>query len=223
MKPTHKSTLTPKLRFPEFEDAGEWEKKPLKEIAKINPTNEGLPDSFVYIDLESVEAGELKAKAKIAREGAPSRAQRVLERGDIIYQVVRPYQRNNLLCDFKDGDDYVASTGYAQIRARGSNGFLYQAIHTDIFVNRVIAKCTGSNYPAINCSDLAEIYLGIPPALLEQRKIAACLSSLDELISAESRKLEALKMHKKGLLQNLFPSVGDAGAKNLSPVQGVEG
>ena len=201
--------LVPKLRFPEFRKAEGWTEKPLKAAAHINPANDGLPESFVYIDLESVDAGELKAKERISRIGAPSRAQRLVERGDIIYQVVRPYQRNNLLCEFDDDEEYVASTGYAQLRAKGSNRFLYQSIHTDSFVGRVIAKCTGSNYPAINSSDLAEIQLPIPLTLPEQQKIAECLSSVDELIAAQSRKLDALKTHKKGLMQQLFPREGE--------------
>jgi type I restriction enzyme S subunit len=201
--------LVPKLRFPEFRNVEGWTEKPLKAAAEINPANAGLPESFIYIDLESVEAGKLKAKNRIAREGAPSRAQRPVERGDIIYQVVRPYQRNNLLCEFDDDENYVASTGYAQLRAQGSNRFLYQSIHTDSFVGRVIAKCTGSNYPAINSSDLAEIQLPIPPTLLEQQKIASCLSSVDELMAAQGRKVDALKTHKKGLMQQLFPREGE--------------
>ena len=201
--------LVPKLRFPEFREAEGWKEKPLKAAAEINPANGGLPESFVYIDLESVDAGELKAKERISRVGAPSRAQRLVERGDIIYQVVRPYQRNNLLCEFDDDENYVASTGYAQLRAKGSNRFLYQSIHTDSFVGRVIAKCTGSNYPAINSSDLAEIHLPIPPTLPEQQKIAECLSSVDELMAAQARKVDALKTHKKGLMQQLFPREGE--------------
>lgn len=204
-----KPASTPKLRFPEFRGTEAWAEKPLKEAALINPANSGLPESFVYIDLESVDAGELKKKARVSRIGAPSRAQRLLERGDIIYQVVRPYQRNNLLCEFADEDDYVASTGYAQLRARGSNRFLYQSVHTDSFVGKVMAKCTGSNYPAINSSDLAEIELPLPPTYLEQQKIADCLSSVDELIAAQARKVFALKSYKNGLLQQLFPREGE--------------
>lgn len=209
MKEEEKTALVPKLRFPAFRGTEGWTEKPLKAAAHINPANGELPDSFVYIDLESVDSGNLKAKERISRLGAPSRAQRLVERGDIIYQVVRPYQRNNLLCEFDDGEYYVASTGYAQLRAKGSNRFLYQSIHTDSFVGRVIAKCTGSNYPAINSSDLAEIQLPIPPTLPEQQKIADCLSSLDELMAAQARKVDALKTHKKALMQQLFPHEGE--------------
>ena len=201
--------LVPKLRFPEFREAEGWSEKPLQAVAKINPANDGLPEFFVYIDLESVESGELKVKTRISKIGAPSRAQRLIKSGDIVYQVVRPYQRNNLLCDFDDDEDYVASTGYAQLRAIGSNHFLYQSIHTDSFVGKVIEKCTGSNYPAINSSDLGGIELPLPPTLAEQQKIADCLSSLDELIAAQARKVDLLKTHKKGLMQQFFPREGE--------------
>ena len=201
--------LTPKLRFPEFRDAGGWEGKTLAEICTVNPTSDELPESFFYIDLESVEAGKLTAPKKINRNDAPSRAQRLLEPGDTVFQVVRPYQRNNYFFDLRESESYVASTGYAQLRAHNSQVFLYQVIHTDGFVNKVIAKCTGSSYPAINSSDLAEIPLEVPPDPAEQQKIAECLTTLDEVIAAQSQKLDALKTHKKGLMQQLFPREGE--------------
>ena len=208
-KDPSRPALVPKLRFPEFEGAGEWEERLLKDVAGINPANNGLPSAFVYIDLESVEAGKLQARNHVMRDLAPSRAQRLIEDGDIIFQVVRPYQRNNLLCEFVDSEAYVASTGYAQLRAKESNQFLFQSIHTDSFVDRVMKKCTGSNYPAISSSDLAIVPVVMPPSIPEQQRIASCLSSLDELITAQSRKVEALKTHKKGLMQQLFPREGE--------------
>lgn len=78
MKQEETTALVPKLRFPEFRGTLEWKEKPLKAAAEINPANGGLPESFVYIDLESVDAGELKAKDRISRVGAPSRAQRLV-------------------------------------------------------------------------------------------------------------------------------------------------
>ena len=205
VKGAETAVLVPRLRFPEFRGAGEWELKDLEKICDINPPNTGLPDTFDYIDLESVEAGELKTKKKISRDNAPSRAQRVLQNGDVIYQSVRPYQKNNWFCVFNDDDNYVASTGYAQLRAYDSKEFLYQIVHCDDFVGRVIAQCTGSNYPAINSSDLAKIHVAIPRHK-EQQKIADCLSSLDEAITLEAKRLEALKVHKQGLMQQLFPA-----------------
>ncbi len=197
--------LVPRLRFPEFRHMRAWNENALTGICDVNPTHSGLPESFYYIDLESVEAGTLQNPQWIERANAPSRAQRLLRDGDILYQTVRPYQRNNLLFNFANGEDYVASTGYAQLRARESIGFLYQLIHTDSFVERVLAKCTGSNYPAINSSVLESVAVWIPPDSAEQQKIAACLGSLDDLIAAEGRKLAGLREHKQGLMQQLFP------------------
>lgn len=98
--------------------------------------------------------------------------------------------------------------GYAQLRAFESNKYLFQYLHNDRFVARVIAKCTGSNYPAINSSDLSEIKTEIPK-IEEQQKIADCLFSLDDLITAQNQKVEALKQQKKGLMQQLFPAEGE--------------
>jgi len=106
-----KQALVPRLRFPEFREAGEWDFRELEDACEVNPSNSALPESFVYIDLESVESGQLIKKKKISQEGAPSRAQRILRSGDVIFQIVRPYQKNNLFCDFNDNEQYVASTG----------------------------------------------------------------------------------------------------------------
>ncbi len=208
MSTKEKTKLVPKLRFPEFRELQAWHPRKLSDACEVNPSSPVLPDHFFYIDLESVEAGKLIAKKIIKKNEAPSRAQRVLNVGDVIFQMVRPYQRNNFFFQENDSSSYVASTGYAQLRAKDSPEFLFQAVHVDHFVDRVIAKCTGSSYPAINSSDLAEVPL-VVPSPNEQQKIADCLSSLDELIAAQARKVETLKTHKKGLMQQLFPREGE--------------
>ncbi|MDP3443582.1 MAG: restriction endonuclease subunit S, partial [Ignavibacteria bacterium] len=205
----NENKIVPKLRFPEFQDAEEWKEKQLEQICEVNPSIEKLPKRFVYIDLESVEDGVLLQKKNITLDGAPSRAQRLLKIGDVIFQMVRPYQKNNYFFQPLDDFDYVASTGYAQLRAHQSSMYLFQYLHHQGFVDKVLAKCTGSSYPAINSSDLSKILIEIPD-FKEQQKIATCLSSIDELIIAQSQKLDTLKTHKKGLMQQLFPAEGDA-------------
>ena len=200
--------MVPRLRFPEFRDAGEWEEKELFHVCEINSCAKFLPRNFVYIDLESVAEGRLLKKKIIPRENAPSRAQRLLKAGDLIFQMVRPYQKNNYFFMPCDNLNYVASTGYAQLRAYESNRYLFQYMHHDKFVSSVLEKCSGSNYPAVNSSDLSSILVQIP-SLPEQQKIADCLSSLDDLITAQMDKLAALKTHKKGLMQQLFPCEGE--------------
>ncbi|TAF95877.1 MAG: restriction endonuclease subunit S [Cytophagales bacterium] len=199
----------PKFRFKEFEDSGEWVEKSFEEICDVNPSSNQLPFEFVYIDLESVDNGILKKVNKITLEGAPSRAQRLLKKNDVIYQMVRPYQMNNYFFQAESEIKYVASTGYAQLRAFESSEFLFQLIHTQYFVDKVLTRCTGSNYPAINSSDLKLIELQIPKNPKEQQKIAETLSSVDDLINAQNQKIEALQLHKKGLLQGLFPTINN--------------
>jgi len=193
--------LVPQLRFSEFE--GEWIMKKFRKIVDINPKNKELPNSFIYIDLESVNNGNLLKEERIFKVDAPSRAQRLLSKKDILYQTVRPYQKNNYFFD-KAENDYVASTGYAQIRtSNNSTSFLYQYIHTNYFVNKVLLRCTGTSYPAINSTDLSKIKVATP-LLSEQQKIANFLTAIDKRIHTLEKKKTLLEQYKKGVMHKIF-------------------
>ena len=194
----------PKLRFKEFSD--EWEEKKLEDIGEINPKSKSIPKKFVYIDLESVVDGQLKEKKIIEKEEAPSRAKRLVEKNDILYQMVRPYQQNNLYFSFNDELDYVASTGYAQIRTFYHNNsmYVYHLMHTKKFLDKVLERCTGTSYPAINSEDLSNISIKISKNINEQEKIANFLSSIDKKISLTEEKLELFREYKKGVMQKIF-------------------
>ena len=140
----------PALRFKDHQgkEYPKWRRVRVKEICEINPNSGVLPESFIYIDLESVEKGRLLSKNKITKSDAPSRAQRVLHFQDVLIQSVRPYQQNNLHFEFNG--DYVASTGYTQLRAIDSSRFLYYLLHVKRTLNKILARCTGTSYPAIN-------------------------------------------------------------------------
>ena len=180
----------------------DWEEKELKSIAIVNPSSNHLPDKFFYIDLERVTDGRLSEPEYIDKDNAPSRAQRVLQKGDILYQTVRPYQRNNLFFDLQGS--YVASTGYAQLRSKGVKRFLYYLVYSNGFVDEVISRCTGTSYPAINSSDLAGISVFIPESTEEQEKIADFLTAIDNKIEAIAQQIELTEQFKKGLLQKMF-------------------
>jgi type I restriction enzyme S subunit len=179
----------------------EWKEKQLGEVAIINPKTNSLPNEFVYIDLESVEKGNLLKETLIRKDDAPSRAQRRLEKEDVLFQMVRPYQGNNLFFD-KSGE-YVASTGYAQIRPYENASFIYHYLHLESFVAEVINRCTGTSYPAINANDLATISVQIP-CLKEQIKIANFLTAIADKITQTQAELDAMKQYKQGLLQQMF-------------------
>ena len=84
----------PKIRFKGYNE--DWEQRKLNEVAEFNPKSD-LPESFEYVDLESVVGTEMVSHRTETKETAPSRAQRLAQTGDVFFQTVRPYQRNNYL------------------------------------------------------------------------------------------------------------------------------
>ena len=183
----------------------DWEVKRLGEICVINPASSNIiPDEFFYVDLESVSSGKLEKKQKIRRRNAPSRAQRQFEKNDILYQTVRPYQRNNLFVNF-DSKNYIASTGYAIIRSNNNvdSHYIYQIIHLNNFVNIILDNCTGTSYPAINPKFLKTIPVIIPKKE-EQAAIANVLSCMDKEIETLNTKLEKYRNLKTAMMQQLL-------------------
>lgn len=194
----------PELRFKGFTD--EWEERKLKDIAQFNPKTV-LPDEFEYVDLESVVGTEMISHRTESKDQAPSRAQRLAQKGDVFYQTVRPYQMNNYLYDLPY-DNYVFSTGYAQMRPNIDSYFLLNSVQNKQFVQHVLDRSTGTSYPAINSSDLSNIEIHVPSKLSEQQKIGAFFQSIDDTIALHQRKLAKLKELKQGYLQKLFPRNG---------------
>lgn len=190
----------PEIRFKGFTDA--WEQRKLSEVVTINPKTE-LPDEFKYVDLESVEGTNLLGFQVIKKENAPSRAQRLASYGDVFYQTVRPYQRNNYLFENVD-KDMVFSTGYAQLRSKLDSYFLLTLVQNDNFVKVVLDNCTGTSYPAINGSELGKITVQIPSNEVEANQIGKVFRGIDKSITLHQRKLDKLQEVRKGLLQKMF-------------------
>ena len=194
----------PRIRFKEFTE--DWEQRKLSEVVTINPKTD-LPDEFKYVDLESVVGINLLGFQVIKRENAPSRAQRLASYGDVFFQTVRPYQRNNYLFENVD-KDMVFSTGYAQLRSKLDSYFLLTLVQNDNFVKVVLDNCTGTSYPAINGSELGKITVQIPSNEVEANQIGKVFRVIDKSITLHQCKLEKLKLTKKALLQKLFPKNG---------------
>lgn len=89
----------------------------------------------------------------------------------------------------------------------GFGGYLFQSEFVKLQIRH---QAQGTKVFGIAKSRLGQIILPLPPSRDEQRKIVGCLQSLDELIALGTQKLDALKRHKKGLLQQLFPAEGEA-------------
>ena len=186
----------PRLRFPEFQNAGEWDVKPLSTAAK-NLDNRRRP-----ITSSDRVAGD------IPYYGASG----------IVDYVEGFVFDEDLLCVSEDGANLVARTYPIAFPISGKT-WVNNHAHVLRFDNACTQKfvevylnsiklddfITGMAQPKLNKAMLDRI--PIPhPEVPEQQRIADCLSSLDDLIAAQTQKLEALKTHKKGLMQQLFPS-----------------
>ena len=197
--------MKPKIRFSSSNIL--YEEKTLSEISTINPKT-NVPLEFEYVDLESVSGTEMTNHRTEHKATAPSRAQRLAKKGDIFYQTVRPYQKNNYYFDMDD-DNYVFSTGYAQIRPSIYGKYLFTLLQNDSFLKQVLDNCAGTSFPAINPSVLSRLSVRICKDKQEQQAIASYFTSLDSQISASTSRLASLKQMKAASLQAMFPQEGE--------------
>ncbi|CAH2031282.1 restriction endonuclease subunit S [Trichlorobacter ammonificans] len=199
MKAEKKSGLVPKLRFPEFREAGEWEFRNLGRVAE-NLDNRRVP----------ITSGD-RVAGMIPYYGASGVVDYV--KGFIFDE--------DLLCVSEDGANLVARTYPIAFPISGktwvnnhAHVLRFQNLFTQKFVEVYLNSIklddfiTGMAQPKLNKTMLDSI--PIPwPTVPEQQRIADCLASLDELITLEAQKLDTLKTHKKGLMQQLFPAEGE--------------
>jgi type I restriction enzyme, S subunit len=200
--------LTGKKRFKEFEGS-EWKKVSIGEIAFVDKRslNNSTPKdyTFFYISLSDIDNGHISNNLEqLCFEKAPSRARRLVSNNDILMATVRPNLKSFAIVK-TDADKYVVSTGFAVITAKKDYcpDYLYQYIFSDHIEKQIEALVTGSNYPAINSTEIKNLSVYCPP-LPEQEKIAAVLSAADEEISTLEKQLAAYKQQKLGLMQQLL-------------------
>ncbi|NIK73801.1 type I restriction enzyme S subunit [Thermonema lapsum] len=217
----------PRLRFPEFQNAGEWEVKRLGEVYEFKPTNSFSRDCLNYENglVKNIHYGDIHTKFDtlfdISKEKVPFinpylpiekiKEESYCKEGDIIFadasedlnDVGKSIEIINL------NNEKVVS-GLHTLLARqkenllviGFGGYLFKSE----WVRKQIQKeAQGAKVFGISATRISNVKIKFPKNKSEQQKIAACLSSLDDLIAAQTEKIELLEQHKKGLLQGLFP------------------
>jgi type I restriction enzyme, S subunit len=199
--------LVPMLRFPEYREAPIW------------PALNG-DHLFASIDRRPAAAG-LPVLAITQEQGAVPRDQidyhvSVTDTSIASYKEVRPGDFVISLRSFQGGIEYsrvhgICSPAYVILKRNGdgSDDFYRHLFKSPRFIQQITRNIEGiRDGKMISYKQFSEQLL-LAPSPAEQRKIAECLTSLDELIAEEGRKLEALRIHKKGLMQNLFPREGE--------------
>jgi len=205
----------PRLRFPEFRNEPKWEEKTLGEVVKVasgqvDPTEPPYCD-MPHIGSDNIEShtGSLLA-VKTARELGLISGKYLFDSQDVLYSKIRPKLNKVAVPDFEgicSADIYPLSPFNDKL----SRKYLAYLLLSDGFLKYATKHSDRSKIPKVNRDSLLAYKL-LVPCRSEQERIAACLSALDDLIAAQGDKIEALKTHKKGLMQQLFPSLTEVDA-----------
>lgn len=188
------SETVPKWRFPEFKNCEEWEEQTLKTISDMQ-AGKFINASEIYKELKN------KMYPCYGGNGLRGYTKTLTHSGK--YSLIG---RQGALCgniNYVTGDFYatehaVVVTARDKIVVR----WLYYLL-INLNLNQY---ATGQAQPGLSVQVIEKITVWVPRDPDEQQKIADCLSTLDELITAQAEKIEALKQHKKALIQGLFPS-----------------
>jgi len=185
----------PKYRFPEFENDGEWMEK---ELGKICNMQAG----------KFVRASEIHEKQVgsfypcYGGNGLRGYTKSFTHEGK--FSLIG---RQGALCgNVTLADGQFHATEHAVVVTPEKNVDTNWLFHALVLSN-LNQYATGQAQPGLSVANLEKVELRIPKSELEQQKIASCLSAIDELITAQAKKIEQLQQHKKGLMQGLFPKI----------------
>jgi len=202
-----KPALVPKRRFPEFRNDAEWITEALGQLANYEngkAYEQDITEIGKYVVVNS---------RFISTDGAVRKYTNaeylVAEAGDVL-MVLSDLPKGKALakCYFVHANDrYAVNQRVCRLKPKQIDGkFLYYALNRH---PRLLAFDDGLNQTHLSKGGVTECPLCIPRDKAEQHKIAECLNSVDEVITAQARKVDALKTHRKGLMQQLFPREGE--------------
>jgi len=201
-------TISPRLRFPGF--TGEWQEKPLSHFLHEHKTKS---DGKCEVHSVSVTKGVINQVEYLGRSFAASDTSKynLAKPGDIIYTKsptgAFPY---GIVKQNKNPYNVIVSPLYAVYTPLNQHvGYILDSyfespVNTNNYLSSLIQK-GAKNTIQISNDTFVSKSMCLPSNLAEQQKIAKCLESLDSLIASETKKLESLKTHKRGLMQQLFP------------------
>ena len=223
----NKKRVTPKLRFPKFQTTLGWEVTQLKFICDVLQGNvfpEALQGKksgkYPFFKVSDISRsiidsnGHLSKAANYVDEGDVSKLKaKIIPKNSTVFAKIGEALRLNRRAYTQS--ECLIDNNIAALKATGKTNdyFIYQLSQL-IDLNNYFAGAV----PSVNKSTLENIEISFPE-IKEQQKIADCLSSIDELINLREQRLTALKQHKKGLMQQLFPSHNDLQASKQASKQ----
>jgi type I restriction enzyme S subunit len=207
--------LVPKLRFPEFREAAGWATETLEEALAISATY-GIVTAgeFQERGIPMLRGGDIKegrigdGLPFVSQEISAQYRRTILQADDVVISLVGYPGEAAVIPPRYVGANISRAVGLLRVKRRLSPSFLACYLNSPVGKRTVLKPSAGSAQVVVNLKQLNALLIPAPnPA--EQQKIAECLSSVDELIAAQARKVDALKTHKKGLMQQLFPREGE--------------
>ncbi|MEG0428048.1 MAG: restriction endonuclease subunit S, partial [Akkermansia sp.] len=191
-----------------------WEKRiRIKDIAIFNKSSFSKKkcgrDIVSYLDTGNITANKIDKVIQydLTKENLPSRAKRKVKKLDIVYSCVRPNKRHYGILKNPD-ENMLVSTGFSVISVnlnKANPFYIYYYIIQDHIINYLQAIAEGSvtAYPTIKSSDIASLVIKLP-ALEEQTKIAAILSSLDDKIELNHKINANLEAQAQAIFKSYF-------------------
>ena len=175
-----------------------------KRIDTIKATYTGDID---YIDISSIDNKSKKITEiqSISIVDAPSRAKQLVFPGDILVSTVRPNLNAVALVTESADNTLVASTGYCVLRCLPNtyNKYVFYFCQSPVFIERMVTQATGASYPAVTSSIVKECTIPLP-SLEEQRRIAALLDKVIDLIAKRRAQLDKLDLLVKARFVEMF-------------------
>lgn len=183
-----------------------WEKVELKKLLK-NANKIGRDfniKNIQYVDISSIDNSKfmITSTTNYQLEDRPSRAQQILENGDVLLATVRPNLKN-IAINIVDG--FIASTGFYVCRCNDkiNNRFLFEVLKSDSVTNYFVGITAGANYPAVKSSDVSKFLICLPQIEL-QNQFAERVAVIEEQKAIAQKSLEKSESLFNSLLQKAF-------------------
>ncbi|MCC6461313.1 MAG: restriction endonuclease subunit S [Saprospiraceae bacterium] len=205
-----KKTMTQKLRFPEFQEAGEWAEKTVGYFFNFDKKAKKAE----FFDKEKILTVKLHTQGVVKNERATSLtggANYFKRRsGEFIFSKIDLLNGAFGIVPM-DLDGYVSSTDVPAYSFKENCDPIFFINWLKFSYSKLQVERTGTSntLKRVSPENFFNLKMLVPIDVSEQQKIAATLSSLDDLIAAQSEKIKALQAHKKGLMQRLFPAGGE--------------